>query len=104
MDDPAPHHPRHDSAHEGDRKGVIDVKLELGFGVIMAVVRQDVQEGADEIQRLAGNIRNLEDGAYSLGDELSCGLDGLPTILDEDGDFASTRRLQDTSELRDGLF
>ena len=53
---------------------------------------------------MAGNIGDLEDGAYSLGDELSGGLNGLPTILDEDGDFASTRRLQDTGELGDGLF
>ena len=80
------------------------MEFELGLRVIMAMVRQDVQEGADEVERFACNIGDLEDRAYSLGDELSCSLDGLSTVLDKDGDFASTGRLQDTGELRDGLF
>ena len=50
VDNTAPHHPGNDSADEGDRKGVIDMEFELGFRIIMAVVRQDIQEGADEVE------------------------------------------------------
>ncbi len=43
------------------------------FGVVVAVVRQDVEEGPHQVEAFAGDVGYLEDGTYSLADEL--GLD-----------------------------
>lgn len=45
-----------DGADEGDGEGVVDVELEGGGGVVGAVVGEDVEEGADKVEGLAGDV------------------------------------------------
>lgn len=94
---------RYDGANEGDREGVVDVEFEGGVGVVIAVVRKDVEECADKVQGLASDVGDLEDGADALRDELGGGLDSVGAIFDEDGYFPCTRRLEYASQLGDGL-
>ena len=47
------------------------MKLKGSFGVVMAVMGQDVEERSDQVEALAGDVGDLEDGAYSLAYELS---------------------------------
>ncbi len=79
------------------------MEFEGAVGVVVAVVGKDVEEGSDEVEGFAGDVGDLEDGTDALGDELRCGLNGICTVFDEDGDFASTGRLEDAGELGDGL-
>ena len=58
-------------ADERDGKGVVDVELERGRAIVLAVVREDVQECADEVERLASDIRDLKYWTYPLRNELS---------------------------------
>lgn len=43
------HDSRHDGADEGDGEGVVDVEFEGRFGIVVAVMRQDVEEGPDQV-------------------------------------------------------
>ena len=70
MDDAAFHDARDDGADEGDGEGVVDVEFEGSAGVVVAVVREDVEEVADEVEVFAGYVGDLEDGADAAGDEL----------------------------------
>lgn len=79
------------------------MELERSVDVVLSVMGKDVHEFADEVERLSSDIRDLEDGTYSLTDELCCCVDALLAVLDEDGDLASSGRLQDLGELSDGL-
>lgn len=65
-----------DGADEGDGEGVVDVEFEgrRGRGVVVAVVREDVEEFADEGEVVACYVGDGEDGADAGGDEL--GLQG----------------------------
>lgn len=79
------------------------MELERCFSIVITVVRKDVEECSHEVEILASDIGDLEDGAYSLADELSSSLDRLFAVLDEDWDFASARRFQYSGKLSDGL-
>ena len=94
---------RYYGTNERYRKGVVDVKFEGSLGVIMAVVWDDVEEGADEIERVASYVGDLEYWADTLADELSGGVYAFLLVLDEDGDFSRTRRLENFGQLCDGL-
>jgi len=72
-------------------EGVVDVELEWGFVIVVAVMREDVEEGSDEVEAFACDVGDLEYGAYTLAHELGGGLDGLVAVLDEDGDFPGAR-------------
>lgn len=80
-----------DGPDERHGEGVIDVEFEGGFVVVVAVVRQDVEEGSDEVEAFAGDVGDLEDGAYALAHELGGGLDCLVAVFDEDWDFPGAR-------------
>jgi hypothetical protein len=41
---------RHNGPDERDGEGVVDMKLERGFCIIVSVMREDVQERTDEIE------------------------------------------------------
>ena len=56
VDDAALHDAGDNGANEGHGEGVIDVELEGGVGVVVAVVRKDVEEFADEVEGLAGDV------------------------------------------------
>ena len=94
---------RDDGANKGDGKGVIDVEFERGVGVVIAVVRKNVEECADKVQGLTRDVGDLEDGADALGDKLGGGLDSVGAIFDKDGDFPCARRFEYASQLGDGL-
>lgn len=85
------------------RESVVDVKFEWSFGVVMAVVWDDVEEGANEIERVASNVRDLKDWADTLADELGGSVYAFLLVLDEDGDFSGTGRLENLGQLGDGL-
>jgi len=93
-----------DGADEGDGEGVVDVEFEGCLGIVVAVVREDVEEGTHEVEAFAGHVGDLEDGADALGDELSGGRNGLLAVLDQNGDFACPGGFQDAGYLGDGLF
>ena len=59
----------------------------------MSVVREDIQESPHKIQILSSDVGDLEDGTYPLTDELSCSVDGVLAILDEDRNFPCAGRL-----------
>ena len=84
-----------DCTDEGDGEGVVNVIFEGGVGVVVAVVGEDVEERADEVEGFAGDVGDLEDGANTLGDKLRGGLDGVSAVFDEDRDFARARGFED---------
>ena len=90
-------------ADERDGKGVIDVEFEGGFGVVIPVVREYVEEGPDKVEGFARDVRDLEDRADALTDKLGGGLDGVFPGFDEDWDFAGAGRFEYAGELGDGL-
>lgn len=44
------------SANKGNGESVVDVEFERSFNVIMAVMREDVEEGPHKIERLACDV------------------------------------------------
>lgn len=85
-------------------KRIVDMELERRRAVVVPVVGQYVEEGADQVKIVSGDIRYLEDGAYSTRHELSRSVDALLLIADEDGYFPRARRFENFGELRYGLF
>ncbi|KFY19021.1 hypothetical protein V491_04625 [Pseudogymnoascus sp. VKM F-3775] len=69
----------------------------------MAMVRQDVEERADQVEVLASDIRDLEDGANAPRYELGGSVDAAFAVGDEDGDLVRTGRLENPPQLRDCL-
>lgn len=47
------------------------MKFKRCIGVIVTVMWENIQEFAHIIERLASDVRNQEDGTYTLTDELS---------------------------------
>ena len=45
-----------DCADEGNGEGIVDVELEGRVGVVVAVMGEDVEEFADEIEAFAGHV------------------------------------------------
>lgn len=103
MDDAGFDDTRYYCTNEWYRKGVVDVELEGSFGVIVAVVWDDVEESADEIERMASYVGDLEDWADTLTDELCSGVYAFLLVLDEDGYFSGAGRLENLGQLGDGL-
>ena len=103
MDDSGFDDARDDGTHKRHGKGVIDMKLERGIGVIVAMVGKDVEERANEVERFTGDVGDLKDGADALGDELGGGLDSIGTVFDEDGDLPCAGGLEDAGQLGDRL-
>ena len=60
-----------------------------GFGVVISVMGEDVQECSDQIETFACDVGYLEDGTYPLADELSRRLNRVCAVLDEDWNFPS---------------
>lgn len=79
------------------------MEFEWSLGVIIPVVRQDVEESTDKVQTFTGDVRNLEDRADTLRDELASGLDGFLPAFNENRDLAGARRFEDARELGDSL-
>ena len=79
------------------------MKFESGLFFVVAVVGENVEEGADEVEVVAGDVRDLEDGADAPRDELRCCIDALLAVGDEDGDFPRAGGFEDFGELGDGL-
>lgn len=79
------------------------MEFEGPIGIVIAVVRQNIEERPDEIEAFAGDVGNLENGTYSLADELGSSLNGFIAVLDEDGDFPGAWRLEDAGQLSYGL-
>ena len=79
------------STDERNREGVVHVEFEWRLSIVVAMVRQNVQECPHQVEAFAGDIRDLEDRAYSLADKLCCGLDRLVTVLDKNGNLLCAR-------------
>jgi len=45
-----------DGANEGNGEGVVDVEFERGVGVVVAVMREDIEKFADEIKAFASDV------------------------------------------------
>lgn len=103
MHDAALNDARHDGPDERDGEGVVDVELERCRGIVVPMVRQDVEERADQVEILPCDVRDLEDGADALRDELSGCIDAALAVGDEDRDLACAGRLEDPRYLRDSL-
>lgn len=103
VDDTGLDHARHDRAYERNRKGIVDVELERCRTIVVAMVREDVEEHADQIKVVSCNVGDLEDGADPARYKLSSSIYALLSVLDEDGDFSRAWRLEDFSQLSDGL-
>lgn len=86
-------YPRNYSSNKGHGEGVIDMKLKRSFGIIVSMVRQNVQESPHQVKVLTSYIRYLKNGAYPLTDKLSSCLNCLLPVLNEYRYFPSTRRL-----------
>ena len=82
---------RDNGTDERNGEGIIHVEFERRLSIVVAVVRQDIQECPHQVEALASNIGDLEDRAYSLADKLCCGLDGLVTVLDKNGNLLCAR-------------
>lgn len=70
MDDTAFHYAGDNSPDKGDGEGVIDMEFEWCIGIIVAVMGEDVEESANEVEALTGDIRNLENGADAAANKL----------------------------------
>ena len=67
------------------------MEFERRLSIVVAMVRQDIQECPHQVEALASDIGDLEDGAYPLADKLCCSLDGLVTVFDENGNLLCAR-------------
>lgn len=56
MDDATFDNAGYDGADEGHGEGIIDVEFEGGFGVVVSVMRKDVEKGPDEVEGFAGDV------------------------------------------------
>ena len=45
-----------DCADKWHGEGVIDVELEGGFGIVVSVVRKNVEKGSDEVEGFASHV------------------------------------------------
>ena len=79
------------------------MKLERSFGVIIPMVRQNIEESPHQVKALSSNVRHLKDRAYSLTDELGSGLNCLFLVFNEYWYFPSPGRFQDLCQLGDRL-
>lgn len=79
------------------------MKLKGGFGIIITMVREDVEEGSDQVQALASDIGDLKYRADTLAYKLGSCLNGLLAVLYEYWDFPGSWRLEYSSKLRNGL-
>lgn len=92
-----------DRTDKRHRKGIVDVELERSLVIVVAIVRQDIQECSHKIEAFASNIGDLENGTDSLADELCGRLNCLLPVLNEDRNLPCSLRLENASELDDGL-
>lgn len=79
------------------------MKLERALGIIIAMLRANVQESPYQVQAFAGDIRYLENRTDTLAHKLSSCFNSLLTIFDEDRDFSGSGRLQYSSKLSNSL-
>jgi len=56
VDDTRFHDAGDDCADEGDGEGVVDVELEWGVGVVVAMMGEDVKEFTDEVEAFASDV------------------------------------------------
>jgi len=56
VDDAAFDDAGNDGADEGDREGVVDMELEGRVGIVVAVMREDIEEFADEVEAFACDV------------------------------------------------
>ena len=56
MDDAASDDAGDDCADKGHGEGVVDVELEGGFGIVVSVVRKNVEKGSDEVEGFASHV------------------------------------------------
>lgn len=83
---------RNYSTDERHGESIIHMELKWRLSVIVAVVRQDIQECPDQVEALTSNVGHLEDRAYPLANELGRSLDSLVAVLNEDRDFLCAGR------------
>lgn len=50
------HHTGHDCPDEGDGECIVDMKLERRLGIIISMVREDIEEDPDQIQAFASDV------------------------------------------------
>lgn len=79
------------------------MEFKRSFGVIIPVVRKDIEERPHQVKALARNVRHLENGAYPLTDELGRCIDCLLPVLDENWYFPSPRGFEYSRQLGDSL-
>lgn len=72
--------PRYHRADERHREGVVYGEFEWCCGVVIAMMWKEIEEDSYKIQILASYIGDLENRAYSTGDELSGCDDTLLTV------------------------
>lgn len=80
------------------------MKLERALGIIIAMMRENVEESPHQVQAFAGDIGYLENRTDALAHKLSGRFNSLLTVFDEDWDFSGSGRLQYSSKLSDSLF
>ena len=93
----------HDRPDVRDAESVVDVELECRLGIVVTVVREDVEKRADQVQILARHVRDLKDGTYTLAHKLGGCIDALLVVLDENGYFPCPGALENPRDLGDGL-
>lgn len=64
------------------------------------MVRQNIQKRAYKVEIMARDVRDLENGAYSPGDELCSSVDALLSVLNENWDFPRALGFQYLGKLR----
>lgn len=104
MDNTTLHHTRNHRPDERYGKCIVDMKLERALGIIIAMMRENVEESPHQIQAFTGDIRHLKNRTDALAHKLSSRFNGLLTVFDEDWDFSGSGRLQYSSKLSNSLF
>ena len=97
------HDTGYNSTDERHREGIVDMEFEGSFLIVMTMMRENIEECPYVIKTFASDIGHLENGAYSLTDELRRCLNGLLTRLDEDWDLPCPWGFEDARKLRDSL-
>lgn len=97
------HDTRDYSSYVRDGEAVVNMELEGRVGVVAAVVGEDVEERANQVEVFAGDVRDGEDGADALGDELRGGVNALLAVADEGRYLPRVWALHDLLDLRYGL-
>ena len=88
------HYSRNNGPNKRHGERIVDMKFERRLGVVVAMMRQYIEERSYQIEAFSGHVRYLEYGTYSLADKLRGGGYRVLATLNEYRNFPCSWRFQ----------